>query len=94
MKEASSIKIHRQLIVVYDDCTVSTLHVTKWCRVCKWLDNYDNHTSQLKHQGRMRTQHKWKNSFWKTNESQLEDSSTALELSIKLHKTLTMKVRA
>jgi len=37
MKQASSIKIHRQLTGVYDDCTVKALHVTKWCRVCKWL---------------------------------------------------------
>jgi len=47
------------------------------------MDSFDNRTSQRKHQQQMGTQHKWKNSFWKTNESQLGDSFTALELAIK-----------
>ena len=38
MKQASSIKIHRQLTRVYDDRTVNALCVTKWCRVCKCLN--------------------------------------------------------
>jgi hypothetical protein len=38
MKQASSIKIHHQVTGVYDDRTVITLHVTKWCRVCKCLN--------------------------------------------------------